>query len=172
MSHKSKPAHKGAPSVSKTGGIGFYLAILFAVAFLLLLLAFFTQQRAKDEAFDNLAQSITSIESLNQLINENKELRDELESTEKELEQTKDALSSANGTLSEQKNVLDSIKLIEELEAAYVGKEYAVCVNILESMALSSRFTMPDSTILVNRVNEIVEHLTALGYDVPVEETE
>lgn len=162
---------KNTSPAGKTTGIGFYLAILFAVAFLLLLLAYFTQQRANDEAMGNLTQSITSIESLNQLIEENAELREDLERVEEELESTQDSLTSAKDALSQQKNVLDSLELIEELEAAYTAKEYALCVQILESMEQSSRFTMPESVILQNRVDEIVAQLTELGYYAETEET-
>lgn len=165
--------------LNKPGSVGFYLAILFAVAFLLLLLAFFMQQRANDEALGSLTQSITSIESLNQLLDENRELREELELTEdtleltqQELEATQAELADTADSMAQMKNVLDSMKLIDELEAAFTGKEYALCLEILDSMAQSSRFTVPESAVIQNRLAEIIDTLTDLGYYTPAEDAE
>ena len=63
-----------------------YLAILFAAAFLMLLLAYFIQQRNNDVALDHLRDSITSYQSLDQLIEENQALDDENQRLTQELE--------------------------------------------------------------------------------------
>lgn len=154
----------GSSSPARPGGVGFYLAILFAVAFLLLLLAFFNQQRANDEALGNLTQSITSIESLNQLLAENRELREELEAAEEELEAAQSELEETSQALSQLKNTVDSLQLIDELDAAFRNGEYALCLEVLDSMERSSRFTMPESAVVQDRVAEILEALTQLGY--------
>lgn len=70
-----------------------YLAILFAAAFLLLLLAYFQQQRANSETTDALKQSASAVESIQNLIDENAQLREQVE----ELEREKEELKSQSG---------------------------------------------------------------------------
>ena len=59
-----------------------YLVILFAAAFLLLLLAYFQQQRANSETTDALKQSASAVQSIQNLIDENAELREKVEALE------------------------------------------------------------------------------------------
>lgn len=59
-----------------------YLAILFAAAFLLLLLAYFQQQRANSETTNALKQSASAVESIQNLIDENAQLREKVEELE------------------------------------------------------------------------------------------
>ena len=54
-----------------------YLAVLFAAAFTMLFMAYLMQQRANDAAIDSLQDSLTSFESIDELLNENQELRRE-----------------------------------------------------------------------------------------------
>lgn len=59
-----------------------YLAILFATAFLLLLFAYLMQQRDSQEIIGNLSdlrESMGSIQSIDQLVDENRALREEIE---------------------------------------------------------------------------------------------
>lgn len=75
-----------------------YLLILFAAAFLLLLLAYFQQQRANQansETIDALKQSASAVQSIQNLIDENAQLREQVE----ELEKEKGELKSQNGEL-------------------------------------------------------------------------
>ena len=48
-----------------------YLAVLFAAAFTMLFMAYLMQQRANDAAIDSLQDSLTSFESIDELLNEN-----------------------------------------------------------------------------------------------------
>ena len=83
-----------------------YLTILFGVAFLLMLLSYFMQQRNSSEALGN-QQSITSnaMKSLEELQEDNQELQKEVAELQAELD-TKSALAnqleeSANGAKTE-----------------------------------------------------------------------
>ena len=85
-----------------------YLAILFAVAFLLLLWAYFQQQRSNTEATDALKQSASAVQSIQNLIDDNDALRQENETLkeqtaqlEKELADSKAAAAQAQGSLDE-----------------------------------------------------------------------
>ena len=61
-----------------------YLLVLFAVAFLLLLLAYLQQQRANAEATDALKQSVSAVDTIEKMIAENEQLRDQVEQLEAE----------------------------------------------------------------------------------------
>ena len=75
----------------KKNSVLFYLMILFAAAFLLLLLSYFMQQRANQEALDDLEQTSNSaVESLENLIAE----RDALKLQVSALEAERDTLQA------------------------------------------------------------------------------
>ena len=96
-----------------------YLAIMFAAAFLLLLLAYFMQQRTSEQVIGDLKESVTSIESLDDLIEENRTLR----------EQT-DTLQEQNAALTEQ---LDTAQHdYETLTAGY--HKYVSYTSVLETL--------------------------------------
>lgn len=56
-----------------------YLAILFAAAFLLLLLSYFMQQRTSQEAITGLKESISSMQSMETMMQHNSDLQKELD---------------------------------------------------------------------------------------------
>ena len=64
-----------------------YLVILFAAAFLLLLLAYFQQQRTNSETTDALKQSVSAVQSIENLMEDNKELREKVEELETQVAQ-------------------------------------------------------------------------------------
>lgn len=70
----------------KKRSVTVYLSVLFAVAFLLLLLAYFMQQRNNEVALNDLTAANTL--SRNELIAENEALRGDLAELEKQLEQS------------------------------------------------------------------------------------
>lgn len=93
-----------------------YLIILFAVAFLLLMLAYFQQQRINSEATnDALKQSASAVQSLNILMEENQSLKEQLEQKEQEL------------AAAEQ-------KALDNLEAAGDKEQVTVAMNQLNTL--------------------------------------
>lgn len=96
------PEEEKASSPSPLGGrsVFAYLAVLFGVAFLLLLFAYLMQQRDSQEITGTLSQlreSMGSIESIDQLLEENRALREENEELKKQvsgLEQERDELKN------------------------------------------------------------------------------
>lgn len=66
-----------------------YLAILVAVAFLLLIMAYFMQQRTA-ESVEGLNQSVNAIQSLDQLVEENHDLRTQLDQVKAQLSDAQD----------------------------------------------------------------------------------
>lgn len=96
-----------------------YLIILFAAAIILLLLAFFMQQRNNEAALNGLQDSITSFESLDELIDENRDLRAQLDEAQTQAEDLQSQLNNAN-------------RLNEELQDSY--EEYVSYTRALYTL--------------------------------------
>ena len=78
--------------------VAIYLIILFAAAFLLLLMAYFMQQRNSNAIIGNLQDSLTSFQTVNELREENQQLREQLEALEEDISE----LQEENETLNQQ----------------------------------------------------------------------
>lgn len=111
----------------KKRSVTVYLAILFAVAFLLLLLAYFMQRRNNEAMIGSLRDSMNSIATQNDLIDENRILRQEQEALESRLEQAVADAEQANARADaaeaavqsarqEVQDRLDALRLLEQLE--------------------------------------------------------
>lgn len=93
-----------------------YLAMLVAAAFLLLVMAYLMQQRTA-ESVEGLSQSVNTIQSFDQLVDENQSLRQEVQDLKGQLEQATDrqlALESqlrvAEAKLAELQTQLDALQ--------------------------------------------------------------
>lgn len=113
-----------------------YLAILFAAAFLLLLLAYFQQQRANSETTDALKQSASAVESIQNLIDENAQLREKVE----ELESRVGELEGAN----------------EDLETRALGAEFDRD-DALKTLAIYQDFFRLDRLYRAQRFSDAAE---------------
>ena len=77
-----------------------YLAILFAAAFLLLLLSYFMQQRVNREAIDGLTDSsISAMQSLDNLISQKDSLEEEVADLKQRLTQLEQENNSLQSTI-------------------------------------------------------------------------
>lgn len=123
MSEEAKKQTEETPDKSKKQkSVYVYLVIMFAAAFLLLLLSYFMQQRTNEVAIGSLTQSITSIESLdesmNRLLGDNEELRQQVEFLEDKLDaanQEKDTLAASSKKYEEYTRLLTTLRQAEEL---------------------------------------------------------
>lgn len=115
------PEEQQPPSPARSRSVFLYLAVLFGVAFLLLLFAYLMQQRDSSDLRDFMG----SIQSIDQLLEENRGLRAEIESLETELaglENTRQQQSGEITALQEQieadKAALEAAQArVQELEA-------------------------------------------------------
>ena len=73
-----------------------YLAVMFAVAFLLLLIAYFQQQRLNAEATNVWKESVSAVGTIQAMLEENEELRDKAEALEDLLSAKEEELAEAN----------------------------------------------------------------------------
>lgn len=132
MSEELKPTAEHPAQRKRT--VAIYLAILFAVAFLLLLLAYFMQQRSSQTMLSALQNSANNAQVLNEMIDENRALNDEIDRLEDSLteafalvEETRTQLAQAQAVanasqlaaLQEQNQLFDQLEailLLEKLE--------------------------------------------------------
>lgn len=134
-----------------------YLAVLFGVAFLLLLMAFFQQQRANDETADALQKSQSTIESIQHLLEETNALQEEkdrlteqvndLQGQVAELDAARRLqnmnLEEMSGQLEDQENALKAMDYFWQIDEAYALKRYGLCRTLIQEMGELSRY-LPD----------------------------
>ncbi len=92
--HAAEHAH----AKKKVSVVG-YLAILFAAAFLLLLLSYFMQHRSSEETINDLTNSMNNLQSLGNLVDQNKALLEKNQTLQDELTETQAALKDAQAAL-------------------------------------------------------------------------
>ena len=122
-----------------------YLVILFGAAFLLLFMAMLMQNRANKETIDDLTESMTSIHSLQNMVEvntalttENEALKEQVAALENRVaELEEDFLSAATraNTLDQQmaKN-LHAMDWFWQLNEAFVRGRYTLCREIIATM--------------------------------------
>lgn len=134
-----------------------YMAVLFGVAFLLLLIAFFQQQRANDEAADALQKSQSTIESIQQLLDENKVLREENEALKAETEELQGQVTELDAArrtqnlnieelqeeAARQENALKAMDFFWQIDEAYALNRYNLCRTLIQEMGELSQY-LPD----------------------------
>lgn len=115
-----------------------YLLVLFAVAFLLLLLAYFQQQRANAEATDVLKQSVSAVDTIEKMIAENEQLREQVEQLEAEtttLGQENQSLKTLTDNLTVQlEKTQAAMDYFWQVDEAYVRGRYGLCRDLIQEM--------------------------------------
>ncbi len=118
-----------------------YLLILFAAAFLLLLLAYFQQQRANSETTDALKQSASAVQSIQNLIDENAELRtkvEELETKVTELEQQRqdyeDLFHAADSDAAQLSQEVEAYRMLFRLDRLYRAQRFRDAADLIGQM--------------------------------------
>ena len=148
-----------------------YLAILFAAAFLMLLLAYFIQQRNNDVALDHLRDSITSYQSLDQLIEENQALDDEnqrltqeLETAQADSEQWQALYEGLDADYQAASAQAGTAEALLSLSIAYQGGDCETCAGILQTLAGSANYAAPTDENVRSWLQGVCETLTEDGY--------
>lgn len=96
-----------------------YVTILFTVAFLLVLLSYFMQQRKNEDALSDLTEAhsqftIQAQQNIENLQNNNIELQNELNSAKEEIEKLEDEKASLTEENDDLKSQLEEAKTLEE----------------------------------------------------------
>ena len=163
-SASQKPKRRGASVFT-------YLAILFAAAFLMLLLAYFIQQRNNDVAMDHLRDSITSYQSLDQLIeknqtlgDENKQLTQDLEAAQADSQQWQTLYEDLDADYKAASAQADTVEALLSLSIAYQGEDFETCAGILQNLAASADYTAPADENIRNWLQGVCDALADGGY--------
>ena len=159
---------------TKRNPVLFYLMILFAAAFLLLLMSFLMQRRANQEAIDNLQETSNSAtQSLQNTIAQNETLT-------KQVEDLQSAVSGNQQTIRDQEDRLEELEQENEeltkstqaldwfwqINEAYVRGRYTQARTLIEDMGEELPEYLPKESITDNdrfspydRYQEIYEAL-------------
>ncbi len=157
-----------------------YLAILFAVAFFMLLLAYFMQQRNTEVAMSGLRDSISQFQSLDELRDENEALRGTNQTLQEKLAALEAECADLRVGLEEAENAVHELRSntgkddLLVLEAAMREEQYAdaaaVCLVIqTRDLPFYEGVTYAASVGAVRvdpmqRFQEVADQLVELGY--------
>ena len=122
LQHAAEHAKPG-----KRNPVLLYLVILFAAAFLLLLMSYFMQQRTNRETINGLQQTSSSAkESLENLITERDQLKEQTTALEaqnaqlqQELDSAKDAVQAAQYKLDQIARQTEALQQLNQIRALY-----------------------------------------------------
>lgn len=132
--------HQAEHSRPRRSTVGGYLIILFAVAFLLLLMAYFQQRRLSDQAAtDALKQSSSAVQTIQDLIDDSAKLREENEALKEQLEELERNLSAAEAFSAEVQNdregtdrAVKAMGYFWQIDEAYVRQRYTLCKELIQ----------------------------------------
>ena len=141
-----------------------YLVILFAAAFFLLLMAMLMQHRANKETIDDLTESMTSIHSLQNMVEVNNTLTEENAALKEELAALEDALKSKQADadslqaqLAEAQKSLQAMDYFRRIQMFYSRGSYSsarIVSEALEEAGLAGY--LPDDTHYQNSNSSVL----------------
>ena len=108
-----------------------YLAILFVVAFLLLGFAYLQQQRINKETTDALKDSSSAFQSIQQLMEENEQLKTQVGELEGRLSDTEEALDASERRAASQEASVKAMDYFWQIDEAYVRGRYSLCRDLI-----------------------------------------
>lgn len=158
-----------------------YMLIMFGAALVLLLLAYMMQQRSNEETLNGLQQSVSAIQSAQDLYEENGELKDKVSALENQIEEMEDQIRLMQDKIDRQaaqneaqqqqtedlKKATQALDWFWQINEAYVRGRYTQCrelITLLKTAGLTEY--LPRESITANgrfapydRYNEIYDAL-------------
>ena len=132
---KKAPAKQGGHSVFQ------YIAILFAAAFALLLFTFVMEKRQNDllqqqnqEQIDNLQQSVSAVQSLDNLYKENAALKEKVDELEAQAKLQAAQAQQAAKLESDLDNTKRAMDWFWQIDEAYVSGKTRLCRSLIQSL--------------------------------------
>lgn len=122
-----------------------YIAVLFFAAFVLLLFTFMMErrqyQRLQEENQDNKQQSVSATQTLNGILEENEQLKAELEEQKGALEELQsrfdrleDDYTAAEQARVRQSRIAEAMDWFWQINEAYVRGRYSKCRELIASL--------------------------------------
>lgn len=142
---------------AKRNPVLLYLMILFAAAFLLLLMSFLMQHRANQEAMNHLEETSNSaVESLENKLKENEELKAQVAQLEEETEtltqQAEEQAAQAQAQQEELESVLQALTELNTLRGLYNQGRYSDARDFLaqQEMTADNTYAIEEALTLYN----------------------
>lgn len=129
---EDQPRTRRQSQRTKKSRVVTYLAILFAAAFLLLLLSYLMQQRANEQTITDLTQSLTSVHSLENLVTVNAQLQAENEQLQGELDAAKAAVQEASEAAGRQVRTVTAMEYFWQIDDYYARGYYGQARTLIE----------------------------------------
>lgn len=118
-----------------------YIAILFMAAFVLLLYTFMMERRQSKQQIDELQQSVSTVQSLQNLYDENARLKEEVNSLqlqinglENQVADTEEGQAQLQAQLQSMEQTVTAMSWFWQLNDAYVRGRTAQCRTLITSM--------------------------------------
>lgn len=118
-----------------------YMTILFIAAFILLLLAYFMQHRSNEEAIDGLKSSVSAMQNVQEVYEENSQLREQLDQLKDQISAQQDEINQLNQqaqALQQQtfdlEQATQAMDWFWQINEAYVRGRNALARELIESM--------------------------------------
>lgn len=159
-----------------------YLTVLFAVAFLLLLLSYFMQHRNSQETIDGLKDSVSAMQSVQEVYEQNgvlrhqvNELEDQLAEAQRALEDLQKRSDSLTADSQLQEALVQDYRNFFRVDRLYRAKMYQEAATLITQMEsgghkasenLSDKpvSTDPNEVTPLARYKQICEQLRTWGY--------
>ena len=117
-----------------------YIAILFAAAFLLMLMAYLMDQR-QNQAMNDLNQSLTGLQdsitdqsSLQDIYEDNMQLIQQVGQLEEQVKQLEEDKQSLTSQLSDQEKASQAMDWFWQIDEAYVLGRYSLCRSLIQEL--------------------------------------
>lgn len=153
-----------------------YLLVLFGAAFILLLLAYFIQQRSSETAISDLrdtmnlsrAELMEEIDALKEekaaLEEQTGRLQEERDDLEKQLDELREQHAGLLDDFSGQHKQVEGWLNFWVLEESFLARDYEACAHFLQTLANSGSLNVPDSDSALARMREICDILIERDY--------
>ena len=117
-----------------------YIAILFAAAFLLMMMAYLMDQR-QNEAMNDLNQSLSGLQeslsdqsSLQDIYEDNMELIQQVGQLEEQVKQLEENNQELSSQLSDQEKASQAMDWFWQIDEAYVLGRYSLCRSLIQEL--------------------------------------
>ena len=135
------PAYVPPPTQEKRQrSVVHYIAILFAAAFLLMLMAYLMDQR-QNQAMNDLNQSLTGLQdsitdqsSLQDIYEDNMQLIQQVGQLEEQVKQLEEDKQSLTSQLSDQEKASQAMDWFWQIDEAYVLGRYSLCRELIQEI--------------------------------------
>lgn len=143
LQHKADRARTGTKRSVFT-----YMIILFLAAFIMLLLAYMMQQRSSVDAIDGLKDSVSAIQTAQEVYEENSLLREQISQLEEQIRQLEDEIKAQQNNAGQLETVIQSLQQqaldlerssqaldwFWQINEAYVRNRYSLARELIETL--------------------------------------